>query len=164
MFLLVPVLGISAWLIANKDLRKIRDGTISPTARSVTRSGKMLGICGLVFFPFVIFAFLYSIFPDRSMGSYRDAMINDLNNLSANAYDYRIRSLEGGGGGGSYEGYKIPQTLAESEDGIYTVAAVYRDSVTLHGKAKQIDGTIEVKVDPFGKPIRTSWTYGGDFR
>jgi len=162
--LLVPIFGISAWLMANKELRKIRDGIVSPTARGVTRRGKFLGISGLVVFPFVIFAVLYSIFPARSVQSYKEAVISDLANLSGHAYQYRIRSLEGGGGGGSYEGYKIPQTLAENENGIYTVAAVYRDSVILHGRAKQVDGTVEVKVDPDGKPNTTSWTYGGDFR
>ncbi len=158
--LLVPIFGMSAWLMANKELRKIRDGVVSPSARGVTRKGRFLGMFGLVLF--AICAFLYSQFPERSVGSYRDAMINQFNNLSAHAYQYRIRSLEGGGGGGSYEGYRIPQTMAESEDGIFTLAAVHRDSVILRGKAKRVDGTIEVTIDPNGQPIL--WIYGGDFK
>jgi hypothetical protein len=158
--LLAPIFGLTAWFMANKELRKIRDGIVSPTARGLVKKGRFLGIFGLVLF--AILTLLYSQFPDRSVGSYRDAMINDFNNLSAHAYQYRIRSLERGGGGGSYEGYRIPQAMAESEDGIYTVTAVHRDSVILHGKAKQVEGTIDVTVDPGGHPIL--WIYGGGFK
>jgi hypothetical protein len=150
--LLIPLLGILTWLNGVE---------IGKKARIVI--GMISTVLGAVIYLFAVMV-VFSMPFMATVESAKDGMINDLNNLFANAYQYRVRSLEKGGGGGSYEGYKIPQTLAENENGIYTVAVVSRDSLTLQGKSEQVDGTIEVKTGPDGRPIGTSWKYGGDFR
>jgi hypothetical protein len=45
----------------------------------------------------------------ESRNSKRDAAINDLNDLAARAYQFRLRPKQMRGGGGSYEGFDIPE-------------------------------------------------------
>ncbi|HLE32199.1 MAG TPA: hypothetical protein VJB38_06300 [Bacteroidota bacterium] len=63
-----------------------------------------------------------SMFTAQSVGANRDAIISDLTNLAASAYQYRIRPTTMGGGGGSYSGYAIAPSLVSNENGSYTVA------------------------------------------
>lgn len=163
-FLLVHIFGISAWRMANKEFRKIREGTLTASKQGVTKAGKILGRTGIfVVYPFVLIAVLYSMFSTGSIQSNKDAVINDLNNLFANAYQYRIRPSSMGGGQGSYRGYAIPATLSENENGRYTINVIHLD--TLQFIAMSAEGsrkTIEVKIGPDGKSI--SWEYTGSFK
>lgn len=43
-------LGIVAWIMANADLKKIRDGVLSPRQASTLKIGRALGIAGTVLF------------------------------------------------------------------------------------------------------------------
>ena len=43
-----PFAGIPAWVMGAKDLRKINDGRISPSERTMTQVGMVLGIVGTV--------------------------------------------------------------------------------------------------------------------
>lgn len=63
-----------------------------------------------------------SMFTAQSVGANRDAIISDLTNMAANAYQYRIRPTTMGGGGGSYVGYSIPPSLVSNENGVYSVS------------------------------------------
>jgi len=63
-----------------------------------------------------------SMFTAQSVGANRDAIIADMTNLAANAYQYRIRPTTMGGGGGSYVGYTIPPSLASNENGVYALS------------------------------------------
>src|SRR5216684_855113 len=49
----------------------------------------------------------------------RDAIINHLNNLAADAYQFRIRPATMGGGGGIYTGFTIPRRLASDDNAEY---------------------------------------------
>src|SRR5690349_18225008 len=53
------------------------------------------------------------------ISSCQDAMISQMVSILANAYQYRIRPQTMGGGGGSYQGYKIPRNLTASEFGTF---------------------------------------------
>ncbi len=46
-----------------------------------------------------------SLFSAQSVQANKDAIVNDLNNLAANAYQYRIRPTSMGGGGNNYTGF-----------------------------------------------------------
>src|SRR3972149_5576197 len=63
-----------------------------------------------------------SMFTAQSVGANRDAIIADMTNLAANAYQFRIRPTTMGGGGGSYAGYTIAPSLASNENGAYTLS------------------------------------------
>jgi Tfp pilus assembly protein PilE len=62
-----------------------------------------------------------SLFSAQSIESNRDAMINDLSNISAHAYQYYIRPTSMAGGGGTFAGYTIPIKMSSNDNGIYAV-------------------------------------------
>lgn len=107
-----------------------------------------------------------SMFSAQSISSNKDAIINDLNNIFANAYQYKIRPASMGGGGGKYLGYQIPATLSSNENGFYRALTVTDTTVTFEAKSSQdsTNRTITVKIDGNGRPIATSWSYTGDFK
>ena len=53
-----------------------------------------------------------SMFSSSSVQANKDALVNDLNNLAADAYQYKIRPSTMGGGAGSYAAYNVPTKLA----------------------------------------------------
>ena len=60
-----------------------------------------------------------SLFSAQSIESNRDAIIADLSNISAHAYQYYIRPQSMAGGGGKFDGYKIPTKMATNDNGTY---------------------------------------------
>ena len=69
-----------------------------------------------------------SMFASGSVQANKDAIVNDMNNLAANAYQHRIRPCSMGGGAGSYTGvactpanaWIVPTKLDTTENGYYT--------------------------------------------
>ncbi len=102
-----------------------------------------------------------TMFSAGSVQSNKDAIINDMNNLAANAYQYRIRPASMGGGAGTYTGFTIPTKLASTENATYT-AAITADAVTLTATSSQEYGTVEATVGVDGK--LSGWTYTGEFQ
>ena len=92
-----------------------------------------------------------SMFSSGTIQANKDAIINDLNNLAANAYQYRIRPLTMGGGGGQYTGYTIPTKLANNENATYTLGTVSATNVNFTGTSKQGYGTVTSVLDSTGK-------------
>ena len=79
-----------------------------------------------------------SMFTAQSVGANRDAIISDLTNMAANAYQYRIRPTTMGGGGGSYVGYGIPPSLVSNENGSYALnGAATATTVSFTGTSAQ---------------------------
>ncbi|MCX6133094.1 MAG: hypothetical protein NTU47_04685 [Ignavibacteriales bacterium] len=91
----------------------------------------------------------------------RDAVINDLNNLSAFAYQYRIRPKSMGGGQGSYVGFKIPERMVTNSNASYEVLEA-KDSIVKY-KATSVNGfgTVEARIDESGR--LSGWRYTGAF-
>jgi hypothetical protein len=103
-----------------------------------------------------------SLFSAQSIQANKDAMINDINNISAHAYQFKIRPSSMGGGNGAYTNYGIPVKMATNENGTYA-ATPSAASVTLLATSRQNStNTITVVVDSDGK--LGSWTYAGDFQ
>lgn len=92
-----------------------------------------------------------SMFSSGTVQANKDAIINDLNNLAANGYQYRIRPTTMGGGGGSYSGYTIPSKLASNENAAYTVGSISASSMTFTGTSSQGYGTVVAVLDSTGK-------------
>ena len=92
-----------------------------------------------------------SMFSSGTVQANKDAIINDLNNLAANAYQYRIRPTTMGGGGGGYTGYAIPTKLASNENAAYTAGSVSATSITFTGTSSQGYGTVVAVLDSTGK-------------
>ena len=105
-----------------------------------------------------------SMFSSSSVQSNKDAIINDLNNLAANAYQFRIRPTTMGGGGGSYtggNGFVIPTKLASDDNGTYTGSNAAQ-AVTIVGTSAQGYGTVTAVCDSTGR--LGSFTYTGQFQ
>jgi hypothetical protein len=113
---------------------------------------------------------LFSLFAPVDVQSPKDHIINDINNLGANAYQYRIHPLSDGGGGGTYLGYQIPRTIyvptqrfyyVDTTGGFsYRVIYVYSDSIIFEGRYQNHhNGAIQVNIDSEGK--LTNWRYFG---
>ena len=99
--------------------------------------------------------------PAEGIQDTKDAMINDLNNLAAWSYQYRIRPSEMGGGNGSYVGLKIPEKLSKNENAGYTATAE-KDRVAFLATSVKGYGTISVTLDGDGRLAQ--WTYTGQLQ
>ena len=107
-----------------------------------------------------------SMFSSSSVQANKDAIVNDLNNLAADAYQYRIRPATMGGGAGNYGGYKVPLKLQTNENGTYLpTAAVAANAQTFNftGTSTAYPGsTVVAAIDSTGK--LNSFTYAGQFQ
>ena len=104
-----------------------------------------------------------SLFSAQSIQSNKDAMINDLNNIAAQAYQYKVRPSSMGGGQGSYASFTIPTKMATNENAVYVASNAGATSVTVTSTSNQnTSNTIVVVVDSDSR--LTSWTYTGDFQ
>jgi hypothetical protein len=91
----------------------------------------------------------------------KNAIIDQLNTLSAQVYLYRVRPKEMGGGEGSYEGFSIPSKLASSEDASFTAAVLDSNHVRITALSAKGFGTVDVTVNEFG--VLVDWAYAGKF-
>ena len=104
-----------------------------------------------------------SMFSAASISSNKDGIINDLNNLAANAFQYKIRPGTMGGGNGTYTNYAIPLKLRTNANGIYSTTTVAAKSITFKGISSQtVTNTVVVVLDSTG--TLTSFTCAGDFQ
>ena len=103
-----------------------------------------------------------SMFTAQSVNANRDAIISDITNMAANAYQYRIRPVSMGGGGGSYAGYTLPVSLASNENGSYTVT-VAAALVTFTGTSAQGYGTVTGGYDGSGR-LSGTFTFTSQFQ
>jgi len=92
----------------------------------------------------------------------RDAIINDLNNLAAYSYQYRIGPKSMGGGEGSYVGIDLPQNQRSNENATYSIGGVSADTIKFMAISRYGYGVITVHVDKDGRP--SNWHYTDKFK
>ncbi len=105
-----------------------------------------------------------SLFSAQSIQAAKDAMINDMNNIAAYSYQFKIRPTSMGGGGGTYTGLKLPTKMATNDNGTYTLN-VSPQSVSINGDSKSDPGTedkITVLVQSDG--TLTNWDFAPYFQ
>ena len=100
------------------------------------------------------------LFAGTSIGSNRDAIINDLMNLGQYAYRYKLTPVPYGGGGRSYTGFNIPGKLADNDNAGYASTAS-GTSVTFTAVSKFGYGTISAILDSTG--TIGNYTYVGEW-
>jgi hypothetical protein len=103
-----------------------------------------------------------SLFSAQSVQSNRDAIINDLNNLAAQAYQFRIRPVSMGGGQGDYTTFVIPSKMKTNENGTYSAAPTTNTIVFTATSAQNASNTVKVTINSDGK--LGTWVYAGDFQ
>ena len=103
-----------------------------------------------------------SLFSAQSVQSNRDAIINDLNNLAAQAYQFRIRPTSMGGGQGDYTTFTIPVKMRTNENGTYVASPSNNSIDIIATSAQNASNYITVTIDTDGR--LTAWSYYGDFQ
>lgn len=101
------------------------------------------------------------MFGASSTSSNKDALINDINNIAANAKQYRSKISSMGGGGNSYVGYVLPAQLASNDDGSFSLV-IQPATVVVTGTSALGFGTVEATIDSNG--AAGNWTYTGEFQ
>ena len=102
-----------------------------------------------------------ALFGSSSVGSNRDAIVNDLNNLAANAYQYRVRPATMGGGGGTYTGYQVPAVLRPNDNAAYSASNVSPTAITFTGISTMGYGNVSATEDSTGR--LATFTYTSQF-
>lgn len=106
-----------------------------------------------------------SLFSAQSIQSNKDAIINDLNNIAAQAYQYRIRPSSMAGGNGSYTGFNIPSKMASNANATYTCDPSTGSTVTFTAtSANNASNLVYAAIDTDGKFIQSEWSYTGEFQ
>jgi hypothetical protein len=105
-----------------------------------------------------------SLFSAQSIQSNKDAIINDLNNIAAQAYQFRIRPSSMAGGNGAYTNFVIPTKMATNENAVYT-CTVAADAITFTAVSNNNTANIVyAQIDTDGKFVQSAWSYTGDFQ
>lgn len=102
-----------------------------------------------------------AMFGGSSTGANRDALINDINNIAANAKQYRSKLRSMGGGGNSYVGYALPAQLVSNDDGSFSLA-IQPASIVITGTSALGYGTVQATIDSTG--AAGNWTYTGELQ
>jgi type II secretory pathway pseudopilin PulG len=106
-----------------------------------------------------------SLFSAQSIQSNKDAIINDLNNIAAQAYQYRIRPSSMAGGNGSYTGFTIPSKMASNANATYVSVATAGSTVTFTAtSANNTANKVYAAIDTDGKFVPTAWSYTSEFQ
>jgi hypothetical protein len=103
-----------------------------------------------------------SLFSAQSIQSNRDAIINDMNNLAAQAYQFRIRPTSMGGGQGDYSCFTIPSKMRTNENATYSAVPGTSTIAFTAVSAQNPTNTVKVTIDSNGR--LNGWTYAGDFQ
>jgi type II secretory pathway pseudopilin PulG len=103
-----------------------------------------------------------SLFSAQSIQSNKDAIINDLNNIAAQAYQFKVRPSSMGGGQGAYTGFTIPTKMATNENATYVSTAAAASVTVVATSAQNTTNKVTGIVDSDGK--LGGWTYAGDFQ
>jgi hypothetical protein len=107
-----------------------------------------------------------SLFSAQSIQANKDAIINDMNNIAAYCYQYRIRPASMDGGNGSYTTLtqdRLPSKLRSNSNATYVVSAPGAASITITGTSNNdAAGTVQAVLGSNGE--LTGWTYGSYFQ
>lgn len=156
LFLIGPILGIPAWIMGHKDIKKINRGSISKSAKTPTKIGMTLGIVGtfigllawIVFISGVLVGI--STFNDAAKEANRDGLMADAANLAAFSQVYYSKDKEEKGGGNSFIGFEIPRPLSESSNGTFSLDTPTDSSISIIGVGKELgndnEKTVSIKI------------------
>jgi len=166
--ILGPFLGIPAWVMGHRDLKRIKSGEIDAHEKTTTQVGMVLGIVGTFFSPATIMfagifiAVVLSLISAKSVQADKDAMMAEANTIAATAYQYYVQPKEENGGGGSYEGFKLSEKMSRTQVGAYQVQVVSPDRLQIIGSSlSHVDNGLIADVDEHG--VIVHWEFSGDF-
>ncbi len=168
LLVLGPFLGIPAWVMGHRDLKRIKSGEIDSHDKTTTQVGMVLGIIGTFFSPATIMfagifiAVFLSIYSAKSVQADKDAMIAEAKSIAVAANQYYVRSAEERAGRGSYEGFVLPEQMRQTKYGAYQVRIVSGDRLQIIGSSlSHSDNGLIADVDENG--VIVHWEFSGDF-
>jgi len=152
--LMGPFLGIPAYIMGKKDLKKIKEGIIAFTEKTTTQTGMILGIIGTFIsaFTFIVVGVGVVIglntFSKSVMEANRDALIADGIFIESSAQQYHSKPVSLGGGDSSFGGYEIPLNLNETPNGTFSIESMDAQSLIIIGTGIEPgnDGLHPVKI------------------
>ncbi len=117
----------------------------------------LLIVLGLIIVAIAI-AISISLFRQAAIDSKRDTITNECFSLGSMAVEYYNRASPLGGGGSSFTGWDVPQSLANTASGHYT-ATVSADSVVIIGTGNEVvtgSDSVKVQVSVSPRSFRTT--------
>ncbi len=93
----------------------------------------------------------------------KNSLINDIQSITINALQYKIKTANLGGGKGSYVGYTIPKRLLSNSDGTFKVT-VTASQITITATSGAGNGTVASSFDKDGKYVAKTLAYTGNFK
>jgi hypothetical protein len=168
LLILGPILGVPAWVMGHRDLKRIKSGEITSDDRTPTQIGMVLGIVGTFFSPAtlivggIFLAVVLSLIAAQSVQADKDAMMAEAKNISTVAYQYYVQPKDDQGGGGSYEGFALSEQMSRTHIGAYQVKVVSPDKLQIIGSSlAHIDNGLIADVNERG--VIVHWEFSGDF-
>jgi hypothetical protein len=109
-----------------------------------------------------------SLFTANSIQANRDAIINDVNNISANAYQHYIRPASMAGGALSYNGsgaptakiYTIPWKMSSNDNATYAVVPAATTATITGTSQSNVGCKVTATVDQNG--VVGTWVFTGE--
>jgi hypothetical protein len=94
-----------------------------------------------------------SQFGAHSTQANKDGVTSSLVNISANAYQFKIRPTTMGGGGGSYVGYIVPTKMTSDDNGMYAIqGSATQTTIVFRGTSSMnATYTADCTIDSTGK-------------
>jgi hypothetical protein len=104
-----------------------------------------------------------NLFDANNIEQNRNSLINDIQAITTNALVYRTKTVNLGGGKGSYVGYAVPKKLSSNNDGTFIVS-ITANQITVTATSGSGNGTIAATFDQNGKYAAKSLKYTGNFK
>jgi hypothetical protein len=103
------------------------------------------------------------VFGSKNLETYRSGIVNDLTHIASDAYAWRMKPATLGGGGGSYEGYVIPEKMRATGFGIYEISPdSFPDTLFIVATATRMAGSEHARIIATG--FMEVVAYHGDLR
>ena len=94
-----------------------------------------------------------SLFRSNAIEGKRDILIEETSSLGAMAIQYFKKPKELGGGGNSFENWKIPPQMVQTFNGNFMRAFVTADEITIIGTGSEVvTGNDSIKVETTVRP------------
>ena len=162
----VAYVGVLAGILACGIAFRYQRGA-SSTERStfyplIVKVGMGLGAITIIVngYDIVVNGFPYP-YTHSDYQSPRDEMLNNLENIGATAYQYRLRPKDNSGEGSeTYVGFKIPSRLDSSDRAYYFIEAVERDSLRITAISTAKKDTARLILDQDGWIVLGPLFYG----
>src|SRR5713101_4559581 len=119
----------------------------------------LLLILGAIIVAIMIFVGM-TMFDAHATQSNKDGVTSSLQNIAADAYQYKLRPKAYGGGNPSYVGYEIPKKMRGDDNGAYQITGTSSASLVAFQAASNLNPqwTATMTADDTGK---VTVTYSG---